>query len=308
MKFTHKQFIERFPDDDACLEEIWQLRFGDEWICPTCGRQGMFTRVRKRMCYSCTCGHQIHPLAGTVFRKTTTSLRDWFYVMYLMTQTKAGISAKQIEREIGCTYKTAWRMMHQIRKLMADDEDDKLKGTVEADETFMKAKPWRDTRVSRGKTAFFAAPKVLGIVERGGRAKVRVMTTLNYKTINEAFYKMVKPGALVITDGSRIYNKLYPTYYHESHIHYGPKPNSTVFEFQPVPGGSTQNIENLWSNFKRGVLGVYRHVKPKHLQAYADEYAWRYSHRNQNVLFDVLLEQIKPKMHARGRKDTLPNP
>jgi transposase len=294
MRFSIDQFNERFPDEDACLAAVLATR--GEPACPNC-EWTTWNKVKGRPVYACSCGYQISPLAGTIFHKSRTSLRKWFYVMYLMAATRSGISAKQVERELGVTYKTAWRMMKQVRTLMDTEGGDKLSGEVEADETYMKAKPWRDSRVSKGTKAFFASPKVVGIVERGGRAKVRVMPRLNHQVINAFFAEAVEPGSLVTTDGSRIYNKLSPTYYHESRIHYGQKASSggagLGFYFKPVAGPSTQNIENLWRQLKAGVYGVYRHVSPQHLQSYANEYAWRYSHRKSDVpMFDLILQQV----------------
>lgn len=116
MKFTITDFRKRFPDDDSCLEEVMNLRYADLEHCPECEKTAKFHRVRNRRCYECQwCGYQIYPTKGTIFEKTTTPLSDWFYVIYLMTATRSGVSAKEVERQLGVTYKTAWRMCHQIR-------------------------------------------------------------------------------------------------------------------------------------------------------------------------------------------------
>lgn len=128
MKFTIKQFNERFPDEATCLKEIWQIRYGEGYQCKNCQRVDQYSRVFGRLAYACSCG-------------------------------------KQIERELGCTYKTAWHLMRQVRSLMADEKE-KLYGHVEIDETFYKAKLWCDSRVPKGRKAFFAAPIVFGAVER----------------------------------------------------------------------------------------------------------------------------------------------
>src|SRR5664279_5673478 len=132
-KFTIRQFNDRFPTPDACLEELKQARYS-EFICPKCARQDMLSKIKSRPQYACPCGFQVAPLAGTIFHKSSTDLRTWFYVMYIMTQTRAGISAKQLERETGVTYKTAWRMFREIRNLMAENGGDLLRGVVEVDE------------------------------------------------------------------------------------------------------------------------------------------------------------------------------
>jgi len=115
MKYTIKQFHEQFPDDDACLDFIFKSRFQD-FVCPKCGKND-FYRVKNRKCYACTCGYQIHPLVGTVFQKSATPLTDWFFAIYLMSNSKNGLSVKELERYLGTTYKTAWRIMQKIKKL-----------------------------------------------------------------------------------------------------------------------------------------------------------------------------------------------
>lgn len=139
-KFSVKQFNARFPDDAACLEEIKQLRFGNSMKCPKCDKENKFYRITGRSAYACSfCGYHIYPLKGSIFDHSSTELKLWFYAMYLMTQTRAGISAKQLERELGVTYKTAWRIFNRIRQLMASG-DNMLIGEVEVDEMYFHPK------------------------------------------------------------------------------------------------------------------------------------------------------------------------
>ena len=137
MTLTVREFFRQFPTDDACLEHLWQTRFGDEVECPKCGKVGKFYRLRKEPAYSCPrCGHHIHPMVGTPFEKSRTPLQKWFYAMYLFTTTRHGVSAKELQRQLGVTYKCAWRMGHEIRKYVAKvDGETPLDGAVEADET-----------------------------------------------------------------------------------------------------------------------------------------------------------------------------
>lgn len=143
MKFTIAEFRETYPNDGACLEKLFQLRFGNLEKCPGCKNKAKFRRVRTRRCYQCTyCYYQLYPTAGTVFEKTTTPLTYWFYAIYLMVTTRNGVSSKEIERQLGVTYKCALRMTHRIRKLMGPDpEGNKLSGFVELDETWTGGKP-----------------------------------------------------------------------------------------------------------------------------------------------------------------------
>src|ERR1700730_17961138 len=147
--YTLMEFMVEFPDDEACLVWLWHNRFSPDGTtaeCPKCDKAQSFARYstsQQRQSWTCTaCGHHIHPTAGTIFHKSSTSLHLWFYAMYLMTSTRCGISAKQLERELGVTYKTAWRMFHLIRnELMTQDDDDKLTKRVEMDETYVGGKP-----------------------------------------------------------------------------------------------------------------------------------------------------------------------
>src|ERR1043166_3184564 len=136
---TLREFQHRFPTEDSCLDHLFQVRYAGT-NCPKCDRQLSYSRVKARRAYQCAwCANQLYPTAGTPFDRTRTSLRDWFYVMFLFTTTRNGVAAKFVQREIGVTYKTAWRMCHEIRKYMAAlDSDDPLGGpgvTVEIDET-----------------------------------------------------------------------------------------------------------------------------------------------------------------------------
>ena len=160
-KFTIKDFQQMFPDDDSCLDWLRHRRYPEIIECGGCSRKAKYYRIKARKVYGCEfCGHQISPTAGTVFHKSRTSLTTWFYTIYLMAQTRGGISAKQIERETGVTYKTAWRMFNQIRKML-DEDVDPMNGEVEIDEAYFggRRKGTRG-RGAKNKTA------VLGIAGR----------------------------------------------------------------------------------------------------------------------------------------------
>lgn len=149
-RYSRRDFEREFPDDDACLERIWRQIYapdGEHADCPKCQRERKFHRDRQssgngtqRRSYSCdTCGYHLHPTAGTIFHKSTTPLKDWFYAIFLLSATRCGVSAKALEREFGVTYKTAWRMHSQIRKLLAEDVGPPS-GEGEADEKVVGGK------------------------------------------------------------------------------------------------------------------------------------------------------------------------
>ncbi len=137
--YTFKEFQVQYPDDAACLSQLMTTKFGGtELDCPACGvAKAKFHPMHTRKAYACQeCGHHIYPCAGTIFHKSSTNLTKWFFAMYLMTSTRHGVAAKELQRQLGVTYKTAWRMAHELRKLMASaDYRGPLSGHVEVDET-----------------------------------------------------------------------------------------------------------------------------------------------------------------------------
>jgi transposase len=202
LRYTVEQFNAEFPNDDACLEHIKDQRFprgitycGSE----KCQQERKHYRVSGRTAYACDhCGHHIYPLAGTIFEKTTTSLRLWFYAMYLMGSTRCGISAKQIQRETGVTYKTAWRMFRQIRSLLSED-DMQLEGTtIEMDETYMGGK----RKGIRGRPPAGDPRKkcVVGMVERKGRVVALAANDATRETLHGIAKERILPKSTVFTD------------------------------------------------------------------------------------------------------------
>jgi transposase len=229
----------------------------------------------RRTAWSCTakgCGHHIHPLAGTIFEKSSTSLHLWFYAIYVMASTRCGISAKQLEREIGVTYKCAWRIFHLIRtQLMGQESTEPLEGTVEADETFIGRRTYRngDNRSISMKRADKSI--VLGMVERGGRIRAEVIPFSGAGDIRPRVLDNVKAGSTLYSDGWMVYRTM-PVYNHAWVDHYGG---------EYVRGDvHTQTIEGFWSVMKGGLGGVYRGaVSKKWLQSYVDEYCFHWNYR-----------------------------
>lgn len=288
MRYTIKDLQRDFPDDDTCLEWLKDYLYPEGIYCPIDKKITPHHKMKSRRSYSCElCGHHVHPTADTIFHKSTTPLTLWFYAIYLMAATRAGISAKQLERELGVTYKTAWRMFHQIRKMMGNEERD-LNGEVEIDEIYFHPDPRRRSTAKKHNSQV-----VIGMVERKGIAKVRHTKSSGYRSIFPEVLKEVFPDATVYTDEHQVYTFLKKwgyTHYRINHQH-----------MKFVNGViHTQNVENLFSNMKRGIKGVYRHVDAKYLQAYVDEYAFRYSHRNSPSMFWALLDQVqKPKKQPK---------
>ena len=276
-KYTIKHFERQFPDEDSCLEFIKQARWPDGVYCTKCDKVTGHYRIKGRKVYSCEfCGFHVSPTANTIFHKSSTSLKTWFHAMFLMASTRTGISAKQLDRETGVTYKTAWRMFTQIRKLMAQEDGISLFGEVEVDETYVggkeankhSSKKLRAGRGPVGKTV------VVGLVERKGNAVVEVQPDSKASTIVSMIQEHVHPyDATIYTDEHGAYNHLSSLgYAHETVVHSAK---------QYVAGRAhTNNIEGFWSNTKRGIDGVHHSVSPKYLQGYLDSYVFRFNHRS----------------------------
>jgi len=289
-KYTINDFNRDYPDEDACLERLRSRRYPDGSTCEKCERVTKYHRDAGRKSYSCQwCGHHVHPTAGTIFHKSATPLRLWFYAVYLMASTRCGISAKQLERELGVTYKTAWRMFNKIRSMLQDDHDEPLSGTVEMDETYVGGKR-RGTRAGRPGKDSHKTP-VFGMVERKhgeskGRVVARAMPDVRRATVMPHVKKKVLPESMVYTDEYQIYNGLNREGYRHDRVHH----REEIYVAGDV---HTNTIEGFWILVKRGIGGVYHSVSSKHLQGYLDEYAYRYNHRkDERPMFLTMLSRV----------------
>lgn len=300
-RFSITRFNAQFPDDAACLEYIWQHRFPNGVTCQ-CGKKDGYYRVERRKCYSCSdCGHQISPCEGTIFHKSSTKLKTWFLAMFYMTASKNGVSACELERLTGVTYKTAWRMAHQIRKLMVQGGD-MLSGVVEADETYiggkaanMHAAKRREKVTGRGGMAS-SKTVVLGLVERGGKVRATVSKIVNRSTVLPHTLETVKPASLVCTDEHSAYDLLREAGFNHERIAHG-KGEYVRAEIH------TNSIEGFWGQLKRSINGTFHQVSPSHLQAYVDEFAFRYNHRaavTEAPIFPVLVSRVASRHAQEG--------
>src|SRR5438477_2223996 len=219
-KYTFKQFQAEYPDDGACLDRIMKEQYGGtEFACPACAKQSKFHRISKRRAYACQhCGHHIYPCVGTPFEKSRTNLTKWFFAMYLMTSTRHGVAAKELERQIGCTYKTAWRMAHELRKLMAvADDHGPLSGHVEIDETRIGGYQSREDRREKGSNKTI----ILGMVERGdGRLRAGPISDTAALTLAPIIASNIAHGTTITTDEWSAYGMLtHSPYVHGSVNH-----------------------------------------------------------------------------------------
>jgi transposase len=295
-KYTVKQFDREFPDDDSCLEYVMQQRWPNGLaLCVNCNVERKHYRVSGRTAYAChACGNHIYPLAGTIFHKSTTSLRTWFFVIRLMASTRVGVSAKQIQRETGVTYKTAWRMMKQVRKLMA--ETIKLQGPVEIDEGHFGGSDENKHRHLRGR----AKSTVLGIVERKGRVVAKVVPDATKESILPVVGEVLYPSQMVYSDESATLGLV--RWMGQNHRH------ATVNHSEGYVDGyaHTNTIDGFWSLVKRGIKGVYYQVGLEYLQSYLNEYSFRYNRRKVMMpMFTLLAERTTIQVCPSAREQRL---
>lgn len=288
LRYTFRQFEQDFPTDDACLEQIKEQRFPQGISeCTKCLKSRKHYRVHGRTAYACeSCGNHIYPLVGTIFEKSSTPLKTWFHAMYLMGSTRCGISAKQIQRETGVTYKCAWRMFTQIRKLMADD-DMLLGGSgggVEIDEAYFGGRRKSDAgRLLRGNKDKLTT--VMGVVERKGKIIARV-SPVSQGATHLLVKEFVLPKSTIFTDESPVYGQLPKMGHTLRRINHRQK----IYVAGDV---HTNTIEGFWSLVKRGICGVYHSVSAKYLQGYLNEYAFRYNRRDcGNLIFASILARV----------------
>jgi transposase len=271
------EFMREFPDNEVCLTYLWRTRYAPDGMharCPRCETKRAFRRyetAQQRQSWSCTaCGLHLHPTADTIFHKSSTALHLWFYAIYLITSTRCGISAKQLEREIGVGYKTAWRMFNLIRNSLMAETPAPLKGWVEMDETFFSKSRRLGMPVHSGLAT--DERSVSAMVERKGNVVARHVGGPTTLQVEPHIKEFVLPESTIFTDQSNIYQSLPKKGYQHRRINH----SECIYGTGDV---QTQTIEGFFSLLKNGIRGVYHSVSAKGLQSYLDEYAWRYNHR-----------------------------
>jgi transposase len=289
-RLTVKEFFARFPDDDACLEHIMEVRFGKRHVCRACGKYSTFHRLTNRpRAFACAhCGDNLYPTAGTIFMDTRTPLQVWFYAIYLFVTTRHGVSGKELERTLGVTYKTAYRIGMQIRKLTAKaDKFEVMKGHIEMDETLVGGRRHgKRGRGAAGKTVVF------GMVERGGQTWATPVKDASTESLRAEIVGKVERGSTVSTDEHKGYNLLWQEGLRHGRVNHSAKEYAR-YDARAQETFHTNSIESFWGLFKRSIRSTHIHVSPKYMDRYLKEFTFRSNHRGmQNAMFDLLIGAV----------------
>lgn len=277
------KLIEQFGNEEKARRHLEALRWPTGPVCSRCG-SGVCSPVKGRPTYSCnSCKHQFSVTSGTIFNDTHLPLWKWFLAIYLMTESKKGMSACQIQRTISVSYRTAWYLCHRIRAAMREVGAEALRGIVEVDETYVGGKTRGMGRGYRGNTSI-----AVGVIQRGGMLRLQVIQNANRETLHKFIADNTAP------DTEAVYTDQLPAYIgiadadtrHESVNH---------SKEEWVRGDvHTNGIESVWSLLKRSIVGAYHKVSMKHLDAYLDELEHRLNNRHNKFLFrDTLLKLVK---------------
>ncbi len=288
-KLTVKEFFARFPDDDACLTHIMEVKYGQRHVCRACGVEGTFHKLTNRRAFSCSsCGDHLYPAAGTIFQDSRTPLQIWFYAIYLFVATRHGVSGKELERSLGVTYKCAYRIGMQIRTLMAKaDGFEVLKGHIEMDEAYVGGvSPGKRGRGADNKTIVF------GMIERGGRVSTEIIPDAKQDTIRPIVLKNVQRGSVVSTDEHGGYHLLSSAGYRHGRVNHARKEWSR-YDQRARAKHHTNTIEGFWRLFKASIRSTHIHISPKYMDRYLSEFTFRSNHRAmQNAMFDLLIASV----------------
>jgi transposase len=289
-RMTVREFFERYPTDDACLEHIMEVRYGLRHVCGACGVEGTFHKLTGRRAFSCaSCGDHLYPCAGTIFQDSRTPLTVWFYAVYLFVNTRHGVSGKELERTLGVTYKTAWRIGQQIRILMAKaDGFEILKGHVELDETFVGGYQRHAEMLAQGSNKTI----VMGLKERDGRMVTEVIPDTTTASLRGVVLRTVEKGSAVSTDEHSAYSLLKRDGFDHKAVNHSAK-QWRKYNYHRNEYHHTNNVESFWRLFKDSIRGTHIHVSPKYMQRYLDEFTFRSNNRQMtNAMFDLLIAAV----------------
>jgi len=300
---TFFEFMDKFPSEDSIIKHYLSIRYPNGVTCNHCGSIKVYQEKKRRKVFSCNdCKSTFSPFKDTIFEKSATDLRKWFYAIHLFLNAKKGISGYQLQREIGVTYKTAWRMLKQIRIAMGNNVRDEFYDTiVEIDETYVGGRPRRgNDRDDDNNGAGSTKPKrgrgtnktpVVGVIDRENKkvyAKVALPDLkgrrLTAKQLIDILRTVSKQenGNIIVTDEFAGYNPLSRNNFVHLRIDH-----SMAFAEGDI---HTNTIESFWAILKRAIYGIYHHISVQHMQRYVDEFCFRYNNRKEDM-FNVILSQ-----------------
>lgn len=269
--------LKYFHNDQICRDYLVQQRWGGKPVCVHCGNMSdAIYSIEGGKRFKCSvCKKKFSVTVGTVFENIHLPLSKAFAAIYLATAHKKGISSCQLARDLSITQKSAWFTLHRIREMLKERQPQMLKGTVEADETFVGGKSknrhyGKRIKESQGRSLKDKTP-IFGLVERGGNLNAQVVPDTKAKTLKPIIKGLVESGSIVVTDEWRSYNGLKCDFQHEVIKH---KQDEYVRN-----GIHTNSVEGFWALFKRGIYGIYHFASQKHLQRYTDEFSYRYNTR-----------------------------
>ena len=267
---TLGEFQARFPDEAACRDYLAASRWPEGYRCPRCGHRQAFDLARRGLWQCKTCAHQTSVTAGTVLHRTHTSLREWFWAAYLITTHTPGMSALQLQRQLGMgRYETAWAMLQKLRRAMLRPQREPLRGKVEVDETYLgQQEGLRGGRELGDRTLVVGAVEVRG--RASGRVRLQVVADASGPALTGFVRAHVEPGTTVITDGWQGYAPLSGMGFHHRPKTQGRPARASVI----LP-----RVHRVFGNLKTWLRGTHHGVDPKHLQAYLDEFTFRFNRR-----------------------------
>ena len=268
------QLFERFPDKESARLYFESRLWPNGVICPVC-KSGERITARKGGYYRCNaCEEDFTVRTGTIMERSHVPLHKWLYAMYLLVTARKGISSLQLAKEIGITQKSAWFLLHRLREACGKDLR-KLRGIVEIDETYVGGKERNkhaDKKLNLGRGAV-GKTAVLGMRERGGRLKALPLFDTSIESIQSEIYRHVEYGAELHTDEAPVYADMDGIFYRHDSINHGLK----QYRRRNV---TTNGVESAFAVMKRGIIGVYHHISPKHTGRYMDEFAFRLNDGN----------------------------
>jgi len=271
---TLQEFRRQFSSDAACWEYLAQSRWPDGFVCPNCGGRKYWV-IKEPFGYECPgCGRRTSPMAGTAMHRSHVGIQEWFWAAYLVATHTPGFSAKQLERQIGCAYRTAWFMLHRLRRAMVSDTRSRLEGNIEADETIVggpvKGKRGRGVTAAATKTLVFGAAEVISYTDKHGNAaqranRIRLAITqkADEESIGQFLMQNAAEGSTIRTDGWKGYSKTALANYRH----------------RQSPGARAAHIHRAFGNLKTWLNGTHHGVDPKYLQTYLDEFVFRFNRR-----------------------------